>query len=279
MKIAVFSHQGRSRLGIVHREGLVDTGLTPDLVGLLKQDPGLGKLFKVPHQGPFLSLSGVKILPPVTEPSKIICVGLNYLDHCKENNLPMPQSPVLFSKFPSAIVGDGDLIIHPAITQKLDFEAELAIVIGRQAKAVPEAKALNYVAGYTICNDVSARDIQAADGQWVRAKSLDTFAPLGPWLVTPEEIPDPSHLSIQCRLNGELVQNSNTSEMIFKVPYLIAFISQAITLYPGDIISTGTPSGVGQFRNPPLFMKPGDVVEVEIEKIGKLKNKIIAQQG
>jgi 2-keto-4-pentenoate hydratase/2-oxohepta-3-ene-1,7-dioic acid hydratase in catechol pathway len=219
--------------------------------------------------------SEVQINPPVTNPSKIVCVGLNYADHCREQNVEAPKSPVLFAKFPSALIGPGEAITWPPeASQKVDYEAELAVVIGRVAQSVPAAQALDHVAGYTIVNDISARDVQFGDQQWVRGKSFDTFCPMGPYLVTPDEVGDPHELGVRCRVNGELRQDSSTREMIFTIPYLIEFISATCTLLPGDIISTGTPHGVGVFREPPVFLKPGDVVEVEVDRVGCLRNPV-----
>ncbi len=226
---------------------------------------------------PFVhALSDLTLAPPILNPSKIICVGLNYADHCREQNIDLPKSPVLFAKFPTALIGINEAITWPAeSSQQVDYEAELAVVIGREAKNVSEDEAYRYVAGCTIVNDVSARDVQFSDGQWIRGKSFDTFCPMGPYLVTMDEIDDPQELDIRCRVNGELRQDSNTREMIFQIPFLISFISKTSTLLPGDVISTGTPAGVGVFRNPKVFLKPGDVVEVEIETLGLLRNSVI----
>lgn len=220
-------------------------------------------------------VSQVQIAPPLNNPSKIICVGLNYHDHCRETNTPVPDHPVTFVKYPSAIIGPEQNITWPAdTTTKVDYEAELALVIKRTARNVSPDKAYDYIAGYTILNDISARDVQFADGQWVRGKSFDTFCPLGPCLVTPDEVGDPHQLAIRCRLNGQLVQDSNTGELIFKIPELIAFITKTCTLLPGDIISTGTPHGTGAFRQPPIYLKAGDVVEIEIDRLGVLRNYV-----
>lgn len=217
---------------------------------------------------------------PLSNPGKIICVGLNYADHCRETNTPMPASPVLFNKFSSALLPHGgEITWSPAVSQQVDYEAELAVIIGKKARFVKEADAFDYIAGYTIVNDISARDVQFSDGQWIRGKSFDTFCPMGPFVVTADEIADPHTLAIQCRVNGRTLQDSNTAEMIFKIPFLIEFISSFCTLYPGDIISTGTPHGVGAFRDPKIFLKTGDVVEVEIEGIGLLQNKVVQGSG
>ncbi|MBN1659703.1 MAG: fumarylacetoacetate hydrolase family protein [Anaerolineae bacterium] len=217
--------------------------------------------------------SDLELLAPVPNPSKIIAVGVNYLDHCRESGNQPPHSPVLFAKFPTAVIGPEQPIVwDPALTRQVDYEAELAVVIGREARHVPAPRALDVVFGYTCANDVSARDLQFSDRQWVRAKSLDTFCPLGPHLVTADEVPDPGALAIACRVNGVTLQDSSTSEMLFGVPALIEFITRAFTLLPGDVILTGTPAGTGAFREPPLFLQHGDVVEIEIEGLGTLRN-------
>jgi 2-keto-4-pentenoate hydratase/2-oxohepta-3-ene-1,7-dioic acid hydratase in catechol pathway len=220
-------------------------------------------------------LSKIQHAPLIENPGKIICIGLNYADHCREQNFDIPTSMILFAKFPTAITGPNSPITWPEeISQQVDYEAELAVLIGRTARNVSEDAALEYVAGYTIANDVSARDVQFADQQWVRGKSFDTFCPLGPYLVTPDEVPDPHKLNIRCWVNGELRQDSNTDQMIFKVPEAIAFISKTCTLLPGDVICTGTPDGVGFFRKPPVFLKAGDLVEIEIDGLGRLSNPV-----
>jgi 2-keto-4-pentenoate hydratase/2-oxohepta-3-ene-1,7-dioic acid hydratase in catechol pathway len=220
-------------------------------------------------------LAEVHVGAPLPNPTKIICAGLNYADHCREQNVPIPERPMLFAKFPSSLIGHEDAITWPStVSQKVDFEAELAVVIGRPARSVSADEASRYIAGYTIANDISARDVQFMDEQWVRGKSFDTFCPLGPYLVTPDEIPDPHSLAIRCQVNGEVMQDSNTSEMIFNAFALIEFVSKTSTLLPGDIISTGTPNGVGHFQKPPVYLKPGDVVEIEIEGLGRLRNPV-----
>jgi 2-keto-4-pentenoate hydratase/2-oxohepta-3-ene-1,7-dioic acid hydratase in catechol pathway len=224
------------------------------------------------------SLQLVKLMAPILNPTKIIAIGLNYMDHCREQKIDPPKSPIIFTKFPSSIVGPGETIRwSPKLTDQVDYEAELAVVIGRTTRHVSQVEALNYVAGYTICDDVSARDLQFGDGQWIRGKSLDTFCPLGPYLVTRDEIPDPNNLAIRCLVNDQVLQDSTTAEMIFQVPFLIEYISRAFTLYPGDIITTGTPDGVGVFRNPKVFLKNGDTVTVEIEGLGRLTNPCIEE--
>jgi 2-keto-4-pentenoate hydratase/2-oxohepta-3-ene-1,7-dioic acid hydratase in catechol pathway len=211
---------------------------------------------------------------PVDRPGKIIAVGLNYQDHAAESAVAAPAAPVSFAKWPTCLIPGGEAIRIPAGVDEVDWEAELAVVIGRTARDVTVADALSYVAGYTCLNDVSARRIQREDGQWSRAKSFDTFGPIGPAVVPAAQLPDPQTLAIRTRVNGELMQDSNTKHMIFGVAELIAHLSIGTTLEPGDIISTGTPSGVGAFRDVPIFLKGGDVVEVEIEGIGVLRNPV-----
>lgn len=224
-------------------------------------------------------VDNAKLLAPIPDPQKVIGVGLNYKDHAAEQGLKLPADPVIFSKFPSAVIGPDEPIVLPIVSQEIDFEAELVVVIGQRGKNIPEDRALEYVAGYTVGHDVSARDWQQRkDGkQWVLGKSFDTFAPSGPALVTKDEVPDPHKLAIKFRLNGETMQDSSTSQMAAKVQEIIAYISQVFTLIPGDLIYTGTPPGVGFARRPPVFMKPGDICEVEIESLGILRNPCVAE--
>src|SRR5437764_4675947 len=226
--------------------------------------------------GLLISRSTVRLLAPVPRPGKLIAIGLNYRDHAAESKMPIPERPVVFSKFTTSIIGPDEAVILPPPSEQVDYEAELAVVIGRRAKNVTRDNALDYVLGYTNINDVSARDFQFADGQWQRGKSCDTFAPMGEAIVTADEIPDPHKLSIKLRLNGKTMQDSNTDQLIFGVPELVAFLSETITLEPGDVIATGTPPGVGFARKPPVFLKHGDVMEVEIENLGTLRSPVIA---
>ena len=211
---------------------------------------------------------------PIELPQKIICVGLNYRDHAEEQGVDLPERPLLFAKWPNTLIGPGEPILLPAITQQVDYEAELAVVIGERASRVPIASALDVVAGYIPFNDVSARDLQFADGQWVRGKSLDTFGPVGPKLVPASQVPDPQALGIRCLVNGEPLQSSNTANMVFGVAEIIAFITEAIRLEPGDLIATGTPAGVGVFRDPKRLLADGDEVTVEIDGLGSLTNPV-----
>ena len=213
---------------------------------------------------------------PVPRPGKLICIGLNYRDHAAESNMPIPKQPVVFSKFATAVIAPGEAVVLPDTSSQVDYEAELAVVIGRRGKKVSAARALDYVLGYTCFNDISARDFQFADGQWQRGKSCDSFAPMGPTLVTADEVPDPHQLPIKLLLNGKTMQDSNTDQFIFVVPELIEFLSQTITLEPGDVIATGTPSGVGFARKPPVFLQLGDEMVVDIEGVGKLNTPVVA---
>jgi 2-keto-4-pentenoate hydratase/2-oxohepta-3-ene-1,7-dioic acid hydratase in catechol pathway len=219
---------------------------------------------------------GTRLLAPL-RPATIVAIGLNYLDHIRETGMDRPARPLVFSKFRSSVAGPGDPIrIDAGLTEQVDWEVELAVVIGRRAARVPEDDALGHVFGYTVANDVSARDLQFGDGQWVRGKSLDTFCPLGPVVVTADEIADPQALALRTRINGETVQDSSTSEMLFGVAELISFCSHSFTLEPGDVLLTGTPWGCGAFMDPPRFLQPGDVLETEIDGIGTLENPVVA---
>jgi 2-keto-4-pentenoate hydratase/2-oxohepta-3-ene-1,7-dioic acid hydratase in catechol pathway len=225
-------------------------------------------------------LSEVKLMAPIPDPHKVLAIGLNYIDHIRETNSKTPSIPIMFTKLTSSIIGPGDAIRwDPNETAKVDWECELAVVIGRPARHVAEADAFDYIVGYMNGNDVSARDLQSERGdQWIRGKSLDTFCPLGPYLVTKDEIADPHNLSIRTIVNGEVMQDSNTRELLFKIPHLIAYLSRAFTLLPGDVIVTGTPPGVGSARKPPVFLKDGDVVTIETEGLGSLTNPCVEEK-
>jgi 2-keto-4-pentenoate hydratase/2-oxohepta-3-ene-1,7-dioic acid hydratase in catechol pathway len=210
----------------------------------------------------------------IGRPGKIVCVGLNYLDHAQEGGMELPKAPLLFAKWPNTLIGDGEPIVLPPEATEVDYEAELGVVIGTKAKRVSEADALEYVEGDVCVNDVSARDLQFGDGQWTRGKSVDTFCPVGPRLVPREEIADPQQLGIRCIVNGEALQDSSTAQMIFSVAEIIAYVTRVITLDPGDLIATGTPAGVGVFRDPKVLLKDGDEVSVEIEGVGTLTNPV-----
>lgn len=246
-----------------------DAGLEP--VQLVAQG-GWGELAK--RASMTVSLSELRLLAPIGRPGKIIGIGLNYWDHTSEQSIDPPENPILFAKMPTAVIGPDDPIpIYPFATE-LDYEAELAVVLGRTVRDLSVEDAYATVAGYTIVNDVSARDLQRKEGQWVRAKSLDGYAPMGPFLVSPDEVGDPGALEIRCYVNGEQRQNSNTRNLIFDIPTLISFCSQGMTLEPGDVISTGTPGGVGAFMSPATFLKAGDTVRISVERLGELVNPI-----
>ena len=287
---------------LVEEAGLREELAFLDPRGLLAEDDDLAETRAALERALASGAAGVpatslRPAPPL-EPGKIICVGQNYASHVLEQGLPLPTRPMLFAKFANAVVGDGDPVIQPATTHALDLEAELAVVIGRRARRVSAAEALAHVAGYMTANDISARDLQGSrpalrdgergDGQWLRAKGSDTFLPLGPCLVTADELGDPSDLRVRgfhTQAAGPTagrevqVQDGRTSDMVFGVADLIAFISESITLEPGDLVITGTPSGVGVFREPPVFLAPGDVVRVEVEGIGSVTNPVVDADG
>lgn len=215
------------------------------------------------------------VLAAPLSPGKIVAVGLNYLDHIRESGVAAPQRPLIFAKFPSSVVGDGEIVeIDRSVTERVDWEVELAVVVGQTMRRVSERHALDHVFGYTIANDLSARDVQFEDGQWVRGKSLDGFCPLGPFIVTADELPDPQALRLRTRVNGELMQDASTADMVFGVSRLPSFCSESFTLEPGDVVLTGTPWGCGEFMSPRRSLQHGDVVEVEVEGIGRLRNPV-----
>jgi 2-keto-4-pentenoate hydratase/2-oxohepta-3-ene-1,7-dioic acid hydratase in catechol pathway len=224
-------------------------------------------------------VGSVKLHAPVPDPHKIICIGLNYRDHAAESGAPIPKEPILFSKYGTALIGHGDSIVLPAVSSEVDYEAELVIVVGKRGRRLSATEAGAHIAGYTVGHDVSARDwqLKKEGKQWMVGKTFDTFAPCGPTLVTADEVPDPQNLPIRLRLNGQIMQDSNTRQMIFGPDELLAYLSRVFTLEPGDLIFTGTPPGVGFARKPPVFLKPGDVTEVEIEGLGVLRNSAIAE--
>jgi len=268
MKITQFYENEGIRLGIIEKQKLIPLDYKGDMVEFIKSGPGYN-LSKDQRQ-----IADIKLAAVVSTPQKIIAIGLNYQDHVQESKGTIPELPILFAKFQNTLIGHGETIEwDPQITREVDYEAELAVIIGQETFNCPEDKAMKAVYGYTCANDVSARDLQFGDGQWVRGKSLNTFCPIGPWIVTADEISNPHNLSIKCILNSQVMQDSNTGQMIFKIPYLISFISKHITLSPGDVILTGTPSGVGRFRKPRVLLKDGDEVTVEIEGLGKLTNQ------
>ncbi len=314
MKLVTYESAKQPRLGVVHDEIVVDVaaayasiangkikdakvaaaakvlrklGRAPyDMIELL----GLGEKYrqalgiiaagavvlgKKSPKGLLVPLAKAKLRAPIAHPNKITCIGLNYADHAREGGHEPPPAPIFFLKSHNTICGPGDAIKLPPNSAQVDYEAELAVVIGKRGTRISEADAHQYIAGYTILHDVSARDMQFGDKQWFRGKSCDTFAPTGPWIVTPDELKDPHNLRISLTLNGETLQDSNTSNLIFKVPFLVSYLSQSVTWEVGDLISTGTPPGVGFARKPPLFMKAGDSVSVSVEGIGTLTNPVV----
>lgn len=314
MKLVTYESASGPALGVVHGDVVVDVaealdwgGLLPrleatlrtaveklegaggpplDMVDLISRDREyVAALARVtaaaasaapPQPGLLTPLAGARLRAPIVRPPKITCVGLNYADHAREQGKEPPRIPVFFLKSGNTITGPGDPIRLPVNSNENDCEAELTVVIGRGGSSIPVERAWEHVAGYTILNDVSARDMQREDRQWFRGKSCDTFAPIGPWIVTPDEISDPHALAISLTLNGQTLQDSNTSNLIHKIDYLISYLSQSLTWEPGDLIATGTPGGVGVFRTPPIFIKPGDVVSVSVEGIGTLTNPVVA---
>ncbi|MDX6547526.1 MAG: hypothetical protein QOG33_1076 [Gaiellales bacterium] len=261
---------GPDRAGVLDGELVRDSGLSMrELLAVLPAAPPMVTE---------LRLADVTPRPAVPDPGKIMCIGRNYREHAREQDVEAPAEPLVFAKYASALVTGGEPIVLSPLTQRPDWEAELVVVIGRSGKAIVERDAWQHVAGYTVMNDVSARDLQRGDGQWTRAKSLDTFAPLSSELVTADEITDPHHLAIRCWVNGQLMQDSTTSLMIHRIPKLIAHLSAAFTLHTGDLIATGTPAGVGAFRDPPVFLRPGDSVRCEVEGVAVLQNPVVAER-
>ncbi|MCK6628398.1 MAG: fumarylacetoacetate hydrolase family protein [Anaerolineae bacterium] len=270
MKLVTLNNQ---RLGRVEDGQIIPFDFPGRMMGLIQSgEAGLAQAWQA--AGEPLPFAVEKLAAPLSTPSKIMAIGRNYADHAQESKSAIPERPLLFAKFPTTIIGPGaEVIWDSALSDKIDFEAELAVIIGKTARRVAEAEALDYVFGYTCANDVTARDLQKGDGQWVRGKSLDTFCPLGPWLITADEVANPQDLPIRCLVNGQVMQDSHTGKMIFSVAYLISYLSQAFTLLPGDILLTGTPDGVGAYREPPVFLKNGDVMAVEIDGVGRLVNR------
>jgi 2-keto-4-pentenoate hydratase/2-oxohepta-3-ene-1,7-dioic acid hydratase in catechol pathway len=226
----------------------------------------------------FIPVESVRLRAPISRPGKIACVGLNYALHAREQDREPPRKPVFFLKSNNTICGPGDPIVLPINSNEVDYEAEFAVVIGKRGKRIPVEKAFEHIVGYTILNDVTARDMQYGDRQWFRGKSCDTFGPTGPWIVTKDEIPDPENLRISLTLNGKTMQDSRTSDLIFKIPFLVSYLSQSLTWEVGDVLSTGTPGGVGRYRQPPVYLQAGDNVSVTVEKIGTLSNPVVGPE-
>ena len=299
MRLVTYSRMGVPSIGVHLESGILDIpdaashfgrkyhvgghSFPVSMLDLLRWPSGLEVVSQIverfqqsPEEERILThpIGGVQLLAPIPRPGKIVCLGKNFLDHIQETGSTVPEFPPVFAKFPSCVIGPGDTIQIPAISKQIDWEVELAVVVGRVCKDVSEKESLDYVAGYTIVNDITARDIQRDEGQWVRGKSLDGFCPMGPSLVTRDELGDASKLKMTSKVNGVLMQDSSTSKMMYKVPQVVSRLSESFTLEPGDIIATGTPSGVGFARHPPVFLKKGDQVELAIENIGTLRNPV-----
>ena len=274
---------GRLRPGILEGDEAIDVGAAdPSLARSLREILAagqLGRLHEIAQDRQAPRVSRPALAAPIPDPGKVVCIGLNYRDHAEETGAPLPAEPIVFNKFSSTVIGPEQPIQLPSSSQQVDFEAELVVVIGRRADSVVPSKAMEYVAGYTNGHDVSARDwqLQRNGQQWLLGKSFDTFAPTGPTLVTADEVPDPQALRVQFRLNGTTLQDSNTRQLIFSIPQLIAHVSSVATLLPGDLIFTGTPGGVGFVRQPQVFLQPGDTCEVEVEGLGILRNRCVAR--
>lgn len=288
MRLVTFQQGGELRPGILTtrdgRDVVVDLGQTdPSLPGSVLGilEAGAEALERAAQAADAardtLDAAAVKLAAPIPNPGKILCIGLNYADHAAESGQPLPDYPIVFSKYSNTVIGSGDAIILPKVTNMVDYEAELGFVIGRRGRHISEAEALDYVAGYMPINDVSARDYQERVSQWTMGKSFDTFAPMGPALVTSDAVGDPHKLDIRLWIGDEALQDSNTSQLIFSVPKLVADISEVMTLEPGDIVSTGTPPGVGAARSPQRFLRAGETCHIEIEKLGVLSNPIVAE--
>jgi 2-keto-4-pentenoate hydratase/2-oxohepta-3-ene-1,7-dioic acid hydratase in catechol pathway len=273
----------KAAIGVVINDEYYDTSsFGEDYNESYFENEGLDRLqkFVESNRGKLPKLSNdVRLASPIARPSKIICIGLNYADHAKETNAQIPKEPIIFFKSTTALIGPNDDVVIPKNSNKSDWEVELAVVIGKKTSYVEESEALNYVAGYCLHNDLSEREFQLErGGQWVKGKSCDTFAPLGPFLATKDEIKDVDNLRLWLKLNGQTMQDGTTANLIFKIPFLVSYLSQFMTLLPGDIISTGTPAGVGLGMNPQVYLKPGDVMELGIDGLGTSKQNVIAFQ-
>jgi acylpyruvate hydrolase len=286
MRLVTYRSEGAWRSGILDGDGVRDTAAVARAAGvaadctsnralLAAGADAIAALAGATGEAEALPLADLELGPPITDPQKIVCLGLNYRDHAEETGMAAPPAPILFPKFASSLIGHGAPIVRPAVSDQLDYEAELAVVIGARCKDVAAEDALRYVVGAMNFNDVSARDLQMQTGQWTAGKAIDTFGPCGPSLVLADEMGDLQALRVQCRVNGETLQDGTTADMIFPIAETIAFLSQLMTLEPGDIISTGTPAGVGFTREPPVRLRAGDVVDVEIEGLGVLSNPVV----
>lgn len=282
MRLVTFELDGKSRPGLLSgADQVIDlhySGFDSMLQVIESVCSGETKLDDVHPSDRLLPLSSVRLLAPIPTPRKFICVGLNYLDHAKESGAEIPKVPTIFNKFATTVIGPNESIVLPKVSTSPDYEGEFAVIVGRGGRHIQAENWREHVFGYSVVNDVSARDYQRATTQWLMGKTFDTFGPLGPWIVTADEISDPHNLDIRTEINGETLQHSNTRELIFKIPDLLAFLSSVFTLQPGDIISTGTPSGVGFAQKPPRWLRPGDRVTISIEGVGQLSNPVVAEQ-
>lgn len=276
MRLLRFGPKGEERPGLLRNGRILDLRTCfpdmPDIGPEFFEGGWLEKAAQAEGPGELLS---VRLGSPVTRPEKIICLGKNYSEHAKEGNMAVPERPLLFCKTANTLAGPEDPIVLPGHSGEVDFEVELCFVIGRRGKRIPKEEAMDYIAGFCVLNDVSGREAQFADRQWFRGKSFDGFAPMGPWLTTKDEVEDAGNLRLRTYLNGELMQDGNSGDLIFGIPELVSYISADITLAPGDIVSTGTPAGVGYFRDPKILMKAGDVVRCEVEGLGALTNRVV----
>jgi len=303
MKLYTFVADGQPRIGVGFKDQIVDLSavaaamrparnLPADMLSFLQMgEAGLNAAREVVafmQKRPALPVGvqvahlfdTVKILAPIPRPGKILCSGINYRGHMEENpGAKLPTEPFFFSKLPTAVIGPGEPIVHPKLSKQVDYEVEFAVVIGKRMKRTPRNEVMDCVAGYTILHDVSARDVQFKDNQITLGKNFDTFSPLGPCIVTKDELPDPGNVRLRSLLNGKIMQDGTTADWVFQLPELLARLSDVMTLEPGDVVSTGTPAGVGVFRKPQVFLKPGDVVRLEIDGIGVLENAVIADEG
>ena len=284
MRYVTFKNpQGASEPGVISNDLIIGLGaagfgsILDVLGGGEKAEAAVAAWLLAPPHNAIHSREAVNLMAPVPRPPKLICVGLNYRDHAEESNMAIPERPTIFSKFSHCVIGPGDPIVLPKNSAQPDYEAEFAFVIGKGGRHIPADKWREHIFGYTNLHDVSARDFQLATTQWLMGKTFDTFAPMGPWLVTAGEIADPHNLNIRLTINGETLQDSNTRHLIFGIPELIAYLSSVFTLEPGDVVSTGTPAGVGFARKPPRWLRPGDEVVVEVEGLGQLRNPVIAE--
>ena len=283
MRFVTFRHHNHAHAGVLKGESVVSLASAgfARLLDVIEGGPEALKrvrsVLETDAPDATFPLADVRLLAPVPKPPKIICIGLNYRDHAIESKMEIPKVPTVFSKYATSVIGPGDTILLPKNSEKPDYEAEFALVIGKTGRRVPAEAWREYVFGYTNLNDVSARDIQLATTQWMMGKTFDTFCPMGPYLVTADEVADPHALDISLAINGETLQHSNTRELIFRIPDLIAFLSSVVTLEPGDVISTGTPAGVGFSHTPPRWLRPGDEVVVNVEGLGELRNTCVAE--